>query len=215
MKSKRKKFKDPDLDLVPIMNLVTILIPFLIMAAEFIQLAVIDSSAPPIGKPPPDSDDVEEPFQLIVMIMDNGLYIKGSPPVMQQVYGDAAGAGGDDDQELEPTFRCTDGQAELDKCESKDHYDWQSLADTLVDIKEENSSGETLVEDIIIMPDHEIRYEIIVRAMDVVRDGAGLVDLNSSWKKLPEPGDTNYRADKAPIVLFPKVVIGGGKIDND
>ena len=111
MKAKRKKFKDPDLDLVPIMNLVTILIPFLIMAAEFIQLAVIDSSAPPIGKPPPETDQQEEPFQLIVMIMDNGLYIKGSGPVMQLVYGDAAGAGGDDEGELEPTYRCTDGQA--------------------------------------------------------------------------------------------------------
>ena len=49
MAVKRKKEKVPELDLVPIMNLVTILIPFLIMAAEFIQLAVIDSSAPPIS----------------------------------------------------------------------------------------------------------------------------------------------------------------------
>ena len=39
-----KRKKRSDLDLVPIMNLVTILIPFLIMAAEFIQLAVIDGS---------------------------------------------------------------------------------------------------------------------------------------------------------------------------
>jgi biopolymer transport protein ExbD len=213
MAVKRKKQAVPDLDLVPIMNLVTILIPFLIMAAEFIQLAVIDSSAPPIGKPPPQDSPDEDPFQLIVMIMDNGLYIDGSRSVKQQVYGDDAG-GGEGEGEREPTFRCTDGQAELDKCETKDHYDWQALADKLVEIKEENSSGDTMVEDIILMPDHEIRYEIIVRAMDVVRDGAGLVDLNSSWKKLPEPGETNYRADKAPVVLFPKVVIGGGKIED-
>ena len=216
MAVKRKKIPVPELDLVPIMNLVTILIPFLIMAAEFIQLAVIDSSAPPIGKPPPTETQEEDPFQLIVMIMDNGLYIDGSRSVKQLVYGDEAGgasSGDGDKKEREPTFRCTDGQAELDTCESKDHYNWQALAQELVKIKEDASSGENRVEDIILMPDHEIRYEVIVRAMDVVRDGAGLVDLNSSWRKLPEPGDKNYREDKAPVVLFPEVVIGGGKIE--
>jgi biopolymer transport protein ExbD len=213
MARKRKKEAVPDLDLVPIMNLVTILIPFLIMAAEFIQLAVIDSSAPPIGKPPASQQD-EDPFQLIVMLMDNGLYIDGSKDVKQLVYGDeTSSSSGDGEKEREPKFRCTDGRAELDRCESKDHYDWKSLAVLLKEIKETFSDGDDLVEDIIIMPDHEIRYEVIVRAMDVVRDGSGLVELDSNWKKLPEPGDKNYQKAKAPVVLFPKVVIGGGKID--
>jgi biopolymer transport protein ExbD len=38
-----------ELDLVPIMNLVTILIPFLLMASSFVSLAVIDSTLPAIG----------------------------------------------------------------------------------------------------------------------------------------------------------------------
>jgi biopolymer transport protein ExbD len=36
MAVKRKPTEDPDLNLTPIMNLVTILIPFLIMAAQFV-----------------------------------------------------------------------------------------------------------------------------------------------------------------------------------
>jgi biopolymer transport protein ExbD len=40
-----------ELDLVPIMNLVTILIPFLLMAAQFVSYAVIDSTLPVIGPP--------------------------------------------------------------------------------------------------------------------------------------------------------------------
>lgn len=216
MARKRKKEVVPDLDLVPIMNLVTILIPFLIMAAEFIQLAVIDSSAPPIGKPPANQAD-EDPFQLIVMLMENGLYIDGSKDVKQLVYqGDepSSSSGDGENSEREPKFRCTDGRAEIERCDSKDHYDWKSLAVLLKEIKEEFSDGDDLVEDIIIMPDHEIRYDVIVRAMDVVRDGAGLVELDSNWKKLQEPGDKNYQKAKAPVVLFPKVVIGGGKIDD-
>ena len=39
MAVKRRVMDAPELNLVPIMNLVTILIPFLIMAAQFVQLA--------------------------------------------------------------------------------------------------------------------------------------------------------------------------------
>ena len=50
--SKRKRNEEAEeLNLVPIMNLVTILIPFLLMAAQFISLAVIDSTLPAIGPP--------------------------------------------------------------------------------------------------------------------------------------------------------------------
>ena len=51
MAVKRRVMDAPELNLVPIMNLVTILIPFLIMAAQFVQLAVIDSTLPAIGAP--------------------------------------------------------------------------------------------------------------------------------------------------------------------
>ena len=48
MAVKRRTQETEELNLVPIMNLVTILIPFLIMAAQFVQLAVIDSTLPAI-----------------------------------------------------------------------------------------------------------------------------------------------------------------------
>ena len=40
----RRTTEETPLDLVPIMNLVTILIPFLLMSAQFVTLAVIDST---------------------------------------------------------------------------------------------------------------------------------------------------------------------------
>lgn len=50
MAVKRRAMAEQELDLIPIMNLVTILIPFLIMAAQFVNLAVIDSTLPAIGQ---------------------------------------------------------------------------------------------------------------------------------------------------------------------
>ena len=60
MAVQRRIQKAEELNLVPIMNLVTILIPFLIMAAQFVQLAVIDSTLPAIGAPQPQDEEVED-----------------------------------------------------------------------------------------------------------------------------------------------------------
>ena len=59
-----------ELDLVPIMNLVTILIPFLLFSASFVTLGAIDSTLPAIhdeGKPP-----AEEALELSILITDDG-----------------------------------------------------------------------------------------------------------------------------------------------
>ena len=75
------------LDLVPIMNLVTILIPFLLMAAQFVHLAVIDSTLPAIGQPteveeePPD----KPPLVLTVALTDRGFTVTGADAVSGQL----------------------------------------------------------------------------------------------------------------------------------
>ena len=52
--------KMPELNLIPVMNLVTILIPFLLLSVEFVHLAVIDSSLPAIGQPREVDTEQEE-----------------------------------------------------------------------------------------------------------------------------------------------------------
>ena len=61
MAVQRRKEEEQELNLTPIMNLVTILIPFLIMAAQFVNLAVIDSTLPAIGPPQPVEEEPEKP----------------------------------------------------------------------------------------------------------------------------------------------------------
>jgi len=78
--SERKKIENPDLDLTPIMNLVTILIPTLLMAAQFVHLAVIDSTLPAIGAPSTEQPDPNEtpPLNLQLFITAGGLTLMGT-----------------------------------------------------------------------------------------------------------------------------------------
>ena len=83
MAVKRRLQKAEELNLVPIMNLVTILIPFLIMAAQFVQLAVIDSTLPAIGTPQPSDEKPDKPpLNLSLAITDRGITIMGADAVL-------------------------------------------------------------------------------------------------------------------------------------
>jgi hypothetical protein len=78
-KGRRGLAKDEELNLVPIMNLVSILIPFLVMASSTLQIAVIDSTMPAIGDPVPKEEIDEEediPLQLNIVITDQGFSVR-------------------------------------------------------------------------------------------------------------------------------------------
>ena len=90
MAVKRKAIEDPDLNLTPIMNLVTILIPFLIMAAQFVQLSVIDSTLPAIAPPTkvePPKPDEKPPLQLSLALKGDGIVVLGADRI---IYPDGA-----------------------------------------------------------------------------------------------------------------------------
>ena len=79
----RKRAADAeDLDLVPIMNLVTILIPFLLMASSFVTLAAIDSTLPALGDPQPADDTDEDKLSLSIAITDEGWTLLGADAVL-------------------------------------------------------------------------------------------------------------------------------------
>lgn len=74
----RRTAEEAPLDLVPIMNLVTILIPFLLMSAQFVTLAVIDSTLPAIGPPQEVQEEPDEPpLMLSIAVTDQGFTVLG------------------------------------------------------------------------------------------------------------------------------------------
>lgn len=139
-----------DLDLVPIMNLVTILIPFLLMASSFVSLAAIDSTLPAIGTPPEQTDqDPEEPLNLSVAITDQGYTVMGSDATLKPE-GEEKGA----------TIPCSKSG-----CPSPDSYDTKELNRLLVQIKD-NWEDE---QNVILVPESQVPYEVLVVTMDATR----------------------------------------------
>ena len=87
----------PELNLMPFMNLMTLLIPFLLASIQFVTLAVIDSSLPAIGQPQPTTEDDEDdkpPLNLTVGITTEGFTVAGSAAVLGCEKGAAAGGPG-------------------------------------------------------------------------------------------------------------------------
>ena|GEM_PF-2981384 len=74
--------KEEELNLVPVMNLVSILIPFLVLASSQMQIAVIDTVLPPIGKQDEtqvteaDDEDENKPLSLTVYITEKGFDVE-------------------------------------------------------------------------------------------------------------------------------------------
>jgi len=162
-----------ELDLVPIMNLVTILIPFLLMASSFVSLAAIDSTLPAIGQPPPpEEQDDEEPLNLSVAITDEGFTVMGGDATLKPE-GEEKGA----------TIPCT-----KPNCPTPEAYDIKELTRLLVQIKDSWEDEQN----VILVPESQVPYEVLVRTMDATREDPDTVD-----------GAGNRE-------LFPFVVIAGG-----
>lgn len=162
--------QEAELDLIPIMNMVTILIPFLLLSVQFVSLAVIDSTLPAIGKPtePQDEPD-EEKLNLSVLITSNGYTIAGANAVLGE--GDGPGI---------PCLR--------DGCPGAEAYDTKLLTTKLGQIKDQFEKEEN----VILVPEANIPYEVLVATMDATRE------------------DPDTKVDDLPRSLFPFVVIAGG-----
>ena len=179
--------EEVELNLVPIMNLVTILIPVLLLSVQFMNLALIDSTLPAIGPPPdtPPEEDEDPPLVLSVLITAKGFTIAGADAVLKPEGEAAAAPAPAEGEEAEPTVPCTDdGQ-----CGTPEDYDYAELTRLLALIKTEYPDDEN----VILVPESEVVYEVIVRTMDASRD-----DLEN-----PNPDGTRRS-------LFPYVVIAGG-----
>ena len=132
-----------DLDLVPIMNLVTILIPFLLIGAQFMRIAVIDTAIP---SPAAATTGVpEDGLRLTVAITADGYRVTGRDELL---------AGGSD-------ISC--GNA---GCADADAYDRVALTRLLRTLKERWPDEQYVV----IVPSSETTYEVLVGTMDAARE---------------------------------------------
>jgi biopolymer transport protein ExbD len=179
----RRNDSEPEaLNLVPIMNLVTILIPVLLVAIKSVELVVIDTTLPALGKPSGDPVDTTEkpPLNLSVALTSKGIRIIGDGGILT---GGVEEASPEDEAlfiKCEPLNDCIGPSKE---------NSWANLTQKLSTIKQairdDKHDKYSDTENIILMPETNTRYEVIVRAMDACR-----------------------KVDKDD--LFPNVVMSGG-----
>ncbi len=178
-----KALADADeLDLVPIMNLVTILIPFILMASSFVTLAVIDSTLPAIGQPQQVEQDPDDkpPLMLSLLITNKGITVAGADAVLFPEGAPELAEG----EDRPPTIPCPGSE-----CSVIEDYDFGELTRILGMIKDEYPDDEN----VILVPESRVPYEIIVKVMDHSRE-----DVDSK------------NSDGTARILFPFVVIAGG-----
>ncbi len=140
---------DTELDLVPIMNMVTILIPFLLLSVQFVSLAVIDSTLPAIGKPSEPTEEEEEKLNLSVAVTPKGYTILGASGVLGNPDGEGS------------TVPCL-----RDGCPGVEAYDTKKLTTMLGQIKDEFPKEEN----VILVPDATVPYEVLIATMDASRE---------------------------------------------
>ena len=180
--AKRNAHKDEPLNLVPIMNLVTILIPALLIAVKAVTLTMIETKLPAIG-PPIQSTEVAEnkdpPLALKLVISSKGITVDKKS--LEFAFG------GDVPEEYKSEspkqlLPCKGGNC-FEKCDEKQrqtdlncyNYNFPELTKKLAEIKkraiDENRFEKTSA-NLVLLPDKSIPYIVLVHVMDAARGKA-------------------------------------------
>ncbi len=131
---------EADVDITPVMNIFLILIPFLLLTAVFVKVAILDLSLPDLENRAGESavkKDIPESVVLNFLFIRKGELELKSPNL---------------------SF------PKLPKTQSG--YSWQQLQEQLQRTKNKYPQSE----DIIISPDAEIKYQTIITVMDHCRE---------------------------------------------
>ncbi|MCO4748122.1 MAG: biopolymer transporter ExbD [Proteobacteria bacterium] len=131
-----------ELNLLPMMNLVSLLIPLLLMGTQLVALSAVEVTQPasaPIGDVDPDE------LHLVVAIEPTGFVVQGAEDVLGEASLD---------------LPCASACAKV--------ADWpaEELQQRLAEIK----AAHPTVRALTVLPDARIDYQTIIRTMDVSRE---------------------------------------------
>jgi len=141
-----KSAEEIDVDMVPIMNMFLVLIPFLLMSASFLHMKAINTSVPVLAgdhNSAPGENDIK--VTVVVEIGKKSIDLSIIPD--------------------------SQGYEELSKWETRipkreqEYYPLNKMAVYLQKIKEAYPVSDTL----IIIPDESVIYETIIQTMDAAR----------------------------------------------
>lgn len=139
-KIKTREAGSSELQMTPIMNVFLILVPFLLLTASFVKLAVLEMTLPALnqsaGSVTPASENNKPLVLNMLAVRQNGFELK-SPTL---------------------TFSFIEKKGE--------QYDFEQLQANLRQIKDKFPDSE----DMVIQPDDAIKYDDVIKVMDRCRD---------------------------------------------
>ncbi|NUN14741.1 MAG: biopolymer transporter ExbD [Myxococcales bacterium] len=171
-----------DINLTPIMSILVILIPMLIFAFSFIEIALQQVAAPKMGPPKPKQADEKKPLQLTIVVNDAGFVLK------QQA----------DFEEPDVVIPLKE-QADVAVTQPHLEYDYARLYSELMKKKKAYSEERT----INLAADFHIPWHILARTIDAAR--VQLVE--SAYDDLVQYAQAKVKfTDGVPEPLFDTVV---------
>lgn len=148
-KRKRELPVSGDINVIPFIDMLSVIIIFLIMVVSFVNLGAVESSLPRAGGGggaevvQGGEQKEEERLDLTIAITERGFYVGGAGAILIQRGG-------------EPTI----------PIKPNGEHDFQALNDKLWEIKQRYPNEWT----VIILPEDSIRYDVIIKTMDAARE---------------------------------------------
>jgi biopolymer transport protein ExbD len=211
-----------EVNLVPFMNMVVVLIPMLLLSVVFLKIGVINITSPElsVGEPsePKKKKKDEKPLNLTVAVADNGLRIGATGAILPPEQGCPSDGPtlclADDSIDVESKVEQAREQFEKGNVtegkklfsEAASAYDWMGLYNKLSEIKKEYPD-ETVVK---ISANPDIPYDLIVTAMDTVRHKLQKDSYDNRkdfWQAKPKTETKNGKKIAQPLFNDPVLSI--------
>jgi len=159
----REEFEGGDLNLLPIMNLICLLIPFLLLAAQFVKIGVILVETPRLSRVRSQKNKKKKQALNLTLIMtDKGYYIKSR-------FGSECPEGIAEDAKL--CYPKREGKFTDKVLKELQHRMWYLYASKYKG--EEYYSSPDERHSITLVPEPTVKYEDIVRTLDAIREIPG------------------------------------------
>ncbi len=137
--------KEVDVNLIPVMNLFVVLIPFLLLAAAFMHIGVIATSLPSQTDAASDIAADTKSVTVNLMIEKDTIQISASNAVLDEA---------------------TLASLAFSLPKGKDGFDLEILGKALHEIKLRYENSDT----VIVLPQDEVEYQQIVQILDAARE---------------------------------------------
>jgi hypothetical protein len=154
----RDRFDAGDLNLLPILNLICLLIPFLLLAAQFVKIGIILVETPRRSRVPGTKVNTK-PLNLTLVMTDRGFYLKSR-------HGSECPAGVSQDARL--CFERREGKLTDPVLRKLQLRLWKLYADKYRDPGLYRTPAERHA--ITVVPEPTVSFDDIVRTLDVIRE---------------------------------------------